>query len=95
MANTEPKYSLLGAPRLKPIGAQKVFSINSPIASSSMLGVVISMVVVAVPVGPVNSTSKKLWVTVKRRKNCYSIVPNRSPGHFHYFSTIFLPAHPY
>ena len=36
-----------------------------------MLGVVISMVVVAVPVGPVNSTSKKLWVTVERRKNYY------------------------
>ena len=32
-----------------------------------MLGVVISMVVVAVPVGPVNSTSKKLWVTKKKK----------------------------
>ena len=53
------------------ISKKKVIFINSPIASSSMLGVVISMVVVAVPVGPVNSTSKKLWVTVERRKNCY------------------------
>ena len=44
-----------------------------------MLGVVISMVVVAVPVGPVNSTSKKLWVTVERRKNRY-LCPVHLPG---------------
>ena len=27
--------------------------------------------------------------------HAYSSVPDRSPGHFHYFSTIFLPEHPY
>ena len=49
--------------------------INSPIASSSILGVVISIVVVAVPVGPVSSTSKKLWVTIPTFNQDSSVGP--------------------
>ena len=54
---------------------KNLYSKNSPIASSSILGVVISMVVVAVPVGPVSSTSKKLWVTIPTFNQDSSVGP--------------------
>ena len=54
---------------------KNLYSKNSPMASSSILGVVISMVVVAVPVGPVSSTSKKLWVTIPTFNQDSSVGP--------------------